>query len=158
MNKVNSEVYVDISIIIKMMPEEMRNKLSKKFIEFIENNKSTNYNSNINPEIPLKEQELRQETKEELRQETKEMIGIIYRDYLCSKEEKARLIREEEIELEHIEEGKRKQYDPNNIFKRNNRNLEEKEKPDLKGCNVIKYREPFIKRMLNKLKSIFRIK
>ena len=150
MNKVNSEVYVDISIIIKMMPEEMRNKLSKKFIEFIENNKSTNYNSNINPEIPLKEQELRQETKE--------MLGIIYRDYLCSKEERARLIREEKIELEHIEEEKRKQYDPNNIFKRNNRNLEEKEKPDLKGCNVIKYREPFIKRMLNKLKSIFRIK
>ena len=128
MNKVNSEVYVDISIIIKMMPEEMRNKLSKKFIEFIENNKSTNYNSNINPEIPLKEQELRQETKE--------MLGIIYRDYLCSKEERARLIREEKIELEHIE----------------------KEKPDLKECNVIKYREPFIKRMLNKLKSIFRIK
>ena len=150
MNKVNSEVYVDISIIIKMMPEEMRNKLSKKFIEFIENNKSTNYNSNINPEIPLKEQELRQETKE--------MLGIIYRDYMCSKEERARLIREEKIELEHIEKEKRKKYDPNNIFKRNNRNLEEKEKPDLKGCNVIKYREPFIKRMLNKLKSIFRIK
>ena len=109
MNKVNSEVYVDISIIIKMMPEEMRNKLSKKFIEFIENNKSTNYNSNINPEIPLKEQELRQETKE--------MLGIIYRDYLCSKEERARLIREEKIELEHIEEEKRKQYDPDNILR-----------------------------------------
>lgn len=150
MNKVNSEVYVDISIIIKMMPEEMRNKLSKKFIEFIENNKSTNYNSNINPEIPLKEQELRQETKE--------MLGIIYRDYLCSKEERARLIREEEIELEHIEEEKRKQYDPDNIFKRDNRNLEEKEKPDLKEYNVITYKEPLIKRILNKLKSIFRIK
>ena len=150
MNKVNSEVYVDISIIIKMMPEEMRNKLSKKFIEFIENNKSTNYNSNINPEIPLKEQELRQETKE--------MLGIIYRDYMCSKEERARLIREEKIELEHIEKEKRKKYDKNDNFENNNRNMEEKEKTDFKECNVIKYREPFIKRMLNKLKSIFRIK
>lgn len=155
MNKVNSEVYVDISIIIKMMPEEMRNKLSKRFIKFIENNKSTNYNSNINPEIPLKEQELRQETKE--------MLGIIYRDYLCSKEERTRLIREEEIELEHIEKEKRKQHDPNNIFKNraisdgiHSENIENK--PITNEKNLIKVKENLFSKILKKLKNFFYIK
>lgn len=150
MNKVNSEVYVDISIIIKMMPDEMKNKISKNFIKFIENNKSTDYNSNINPAIPLREQELRQETKE--------ILGIIYRDYLCSEEERDKLIKAEKIELERIEDEKRKQYNPNNIFKKNNYSSEVEEKPSMKDCDIVKYKESLLKRMLNKLKSIFHIK
>ena len=42
MNSINSEVYVDISIIINMMPIEMKEKISKSFINFIEKNKSNN--------------------------------------------------------------------------------------------------------------------
>ena len=72
MNSINSEVYVDISVIIKMMPTEMREKISKSFINFIEINKSNSYISNINPNIPIREQNIRKETKE--------MLGIIYRD------------------------------------------------------------------------------
>lgn len=64
MNNMNSEIYVDISVIISMMPTEMKSKISNNFINFIENNKSNNYISNINPKIPLKEQNIRKETKE----------------------------------------------------------------------------------------------
>ena len=52
MNNINSEIYVDISVIISMMPTEMKSKISNSFISFIENNKSNNYVSNINPNIP----------------------------------------------------------------------------------------------------------
>ena len=55
MNKINSEIYVDISVIISMMPKEMKSKISNSFINFIENNKSKNYVSNINPKVPLRE-------------------------------------------------------------------------------------------------------
>ena len=112
MNSINSEVYVDISIIIKMMPIEMREKISKSFINFIEKNKSNNYVSNINPKIPIREQNIRKETKE--------MLGIIYRDYLCSNEERNKLLKQEEQEEQEIkqyEEELRQKYDPNDIFK-----------------------------------------
>lgn len=91
MNNINSEIYVDISVIISMMPTGMKSKISNSFINFIENNKSNNYVSNINPNIPLQEQNIRKETKE--------MLGIIYRDYLCNEEERINLLQEEKREL-----------------------------------------------------------
>lgn len=109
MNSINSEVYVDISIIIKMMPIEMKEKISKSFINFIEKNKSNNYVSNINPKIPIREQNIRKETKE--------MLGIIYRDYLCSNEEHDELIKQEEQEIKQYKEELRQKYNPNDIFK-----------------------------------------
>ena len=39
MNNIDSEIYTDISIIISMMPVEMKNKINNDFINFIENNK-----------------------------------------------------------------------------------------------------------------------
>jgi len=109
MNSVNSEAYTDISIIISMMPSEMKNKISKNFITFIENNKANNYTSNINPKIPIKDQNIKKETKE--------ILGIIYRDYLCSDEERKRLIKKEEEEITKFEEELKIKYNPNNIFK-----------------------------------------
>ncbi len=109
MNNINSEVYSDISIIISMMPVEMRKKISNSFINFIENNKSNNYVSNINPKIPIKEQNIRKETKE--------ILGIIYRDYLCTYEERNNLIREEQKEIRQFEEKLRQKYNLDDIFK-----------------------------------------
>ena len=91
MNNINSEIYVDISVIISMMPTEMKSKISNSFINFIEKKKSNNYVSNINPKIPLKEQKIRKETKE--------LLGIIYRDYLCNDEEKINLLQEEKSDI-----------------------------------------------------------
>ena len=144
MNNINSEIYVDISVIISMMPIEMKSKISNSFINFIENNKSKNYVSNINPDIPLKEQNIRKETKE--------MLGIIYRDYLCSNEERINLLKEEEKELTRLEIEKREAYNPDNIFKKNN------EENSIKNeVGIVKYKESVIKRIITKLKKLFHI-
>ena len=109
MNKVNSEIYADLSIIISMMSDNMKNKINAKFIKFIEENKSREYISSINKDIPLNHQEIRKETKE--------MMGIIYRDYLCDEKERMRMVEEEKIELAKIEKEKQVRYDIHNIFK-----------------------------------------
>ena len=83
MSKINEEDCSDISIIIGMMPKEMKDKISNNFIDFIENNKSRQYVSNINPNVPINQQEIKKETKE--------MLGMIYRDYLCLDDERIRL-------------------------------------------------------------------
>ena len=43
--------------------------------------------------------------------ETKEMLGIIYRDYLCSNEERNKLLKQEEQEMKQYEEELRQKYD-----------------------------------------------
>jgi len=147
MNSINSEVYVDISIIIKMMPIEMKEKISKSFINFIEKNKSNNYVSNINPKIPIREQNIRKETKE--------MLGIIYRDYLCSNEEHDELIKQEEQEIKQYKEELRQKYNPNDIFKNKQKEYNyEKEKVNVAMEEYKK--ETFIEKILKFFKSRFK--
>ncbi len=149
MNNINSEIYVDISVIISMMPIEMKSKISNSFINFIENNKSKNYVSNINPNIPLKEQNIRKETKE--------MLGIIYRDYLCNKEERINLLQEEKRELTKLEIERREVYNPDNIFKKNNLKENNDEKSIKNESSIVEYKESIIKRIITKIKNLFHI-
>lgn len=149
MNNINLEIYVDISVIISMMPTEMKSKISNSFINFIENNKSNNYVSNINPNIPLKEQNIRKETKE--------MLGIIYRDYLCNKEERINLLQEEKRELTKLEDEKREIYNPDNIFKKNNLKDNDEENSIKDEVSIVEYKESIIKRIITKIKNLFHI-
>lgn len=149
MNNINSEIYVDISVIISMMPTKMKSKISNSFINFIENNKSNNYVSNINPKIPLKQQNIRKETKE--------MLGIIYRDYLCNDEERINLLQEEKRELTKLEAEKREIYNPDNIFKKNNLKENNEENSIKNEVSIVEYKESIIKRIITKIKNLFHI-
>ena len=149
MNNINSEIYVDISVIIGMMPIEMKSKISNSFINFIEKNKSNNYVSNISPNIPLKEQNIRKETKE--------MLGIIYRDYLCNEEERINLLQEEKRELTKLEAEKREIYNLDNIFKKNNLKENNEENSIKNEVSIVEYKESIIKRIITKIKNLFHI-
>ena len=146
MNNINSEVYADISIIISMMPMEMRNKINNSFINFIESNKSDNYVSNINPKKPIKEQNIKKETKE--------MLGIIYRDYLCSYEERKKLIKEEQKEIIQIEEKLRQKYNPDDIFKNKNK-INEKNIQSVDEKRMIVIEEKWYKKVWKFLTKFF---
>lgn len=147
MNSVNSETYTDISVIINMMPDEMKNKISNSFITFIENNKSSNYISSINPKIPIKDQNIRKETKE--------MLGIIYRDYLCSNEQRKKLIKEEQEEISKFEEELGEKYNPNDIFK--NKQKEHNYEKEKVNVAMVEYKkETFIEKILKFFKSRFK--
>ena len=98
----DKQTFSDISIIIKMMPKSMQSKINPKFINFIENNKDYSYKSSIDKNTPIKNQVLSSNTQT--------MLALIYRDYLCSDEEREKLLSHEKQELEKIEEEKRKKY------------------------------------------------
>lgn len=135
MNNINSKVYADISIIINMMPNEMRDKISKKFINFIEDNKDINYNSNINSNIPL--------NKQNINKETKEILGIIYRDYFCDKQKRIELLNKEKDELKAYEEKQRQLYNPDDILKKVNK-IE-----NTNNTALIEYKESFFTKFKN---------
>ena len=150
MNNINLNVYTDISIIISMMPSEMRSKINKNFISFIENNKDINYNSNINPNMPL--------SKQNISKETKEMLGIIYRDYLCDKEKRTELLQQEKNELTLYNEQQRELYNTNTIFKNRGKNNDFETHENYTNTTLIVYKESFIERLKNFIFKILHIK
>ena len=145
MNNVNSEVYTDISVIIGMMPEKLRAKISDEFIYFVEVKKDKNYTSNINPKVPLK--------KQNIRKETKEVMAIIYREYLCSASKREQLMAEEEEELRDAEETKLG-FDPKQIFVKDG----EEFKVEALEVNALTVKEDagYITRIINKIKKLFK--
>lgn len=113
MEKKYREAFSEISEIIKLMPESLRKKIPNDFINNIELNKDNEYNPIIKE--PIEEQKLKRETEI--------ILGIIYRDFVCSEEERKALKEKDNIELRKImqkkDEEARKKYDVNNIFNNN---------------------------------------
>ena len=147
MNDVDARMCTDISIIISMMPSQMQDKISQKLKDFIENNKAENYSSNINPTVPLKEQILKKETKA--------MLGIIYRDYLCSEEQRRKLLENEKTEIEEYERELREKYNPDNLFK--NKTKEVEEEIATSETALTDYKEGFLSRLKNLIYRLFNI-
>ena len=49
METIRKQTFSDLSVIFKMMPNEMIKAINPKFIEFIKDNCDENYKSNIKP-------------------------------------------------------------------------------------------------------------
>ena len=79
-NKAYSEVYE----ILQLLDDEFISKLPKKFIEFIEKEKDNEYITNINPQIPLEEQNLLADTVN--------ILAMLKLDYWSTEDEKQELL------------------------------------------------------------------
>lgn len=112
------QVFSEVDEIIKILPDSLKNKIPTSFIDMVRKNRDINYNPEINSNL----REKRLKTKTEV------ILGIIYRDFLCSRQEKEDLLKKEKEELIEIynkeEQEARKKYKVEDIFKsRKERNL-----------------------------------
>ena len=122
-----------------MMSPYMQSRISDKFIQFIEENKDKSYQSLIDNTLPLENQELSPNTKT--------VLALIYRDYLCSEDERQNFILKQFEKQKRIEEEKKAKYEIN--FK-NNQNTNQ----DL--TSIIEYKKINIfTKLLNALKKFF---
>lgn len=138
------EAFCEVDEIIKNMPEEVNKKISEKFKKFIELNKSENYKPNINKNKPLKEQNLRRESLI--------ILSLIYRSFICSEDEKKRLLEEDKRKLEEHQKEIKEKYDPNNIFKKKTESYKETE---MNSNLLMIEKENIIKRLITKILRIF---
>lgn len=99
-----SEVY---DIICHM---DLEKEIPNDFLELINKNRDVQYKVNIDYSKSINEQELQKGTRV--------LLAIIYREYLCSEEERNDLIRKDKEELNRIEAELREKYNPNNLFKK----------------------------------------
>ena len=123
------------------MPINLLNKIPSRFKEFVKSEKSKEFFPNIKEPIE----------NCELREETIIILALIYRDFLCNENEKKELKERDAEELKKIEKEIREKYNPEDIFKK-----EEKNEDNHQETGMIKYKEQsFIKRLFEKIKNIF---
>ena len=138
-----SEAAVEVLGIIETLEEEEKNKIPEEIINFLEENKSKEYNPDIDYYADVEDLKLKEKTKQ--------ILAGIYRDYLCNEEEKQEYIkklRENEIEYQ---EKLRKEYNTDNLFKKNNQENNKETTMSL----VVK-KENLFSRIINKIKNFFK--
>lgn len=80
-------------------------------------------------------------------------MALIYRDYIVSQEERSRLLSEEREEERRIENELREKYNPDNLFKNKSNNIENNTNNPVE---MVEYKESIFKKIINKIKSIFK--
>lgn len=130
--------------ILKYLPENMVSKIPDKFMQFLKENSIQDYEPEFDYSQGL--------DKLLLSNKTKALLAMIYRNYICSEEERAAydkiLI---ENEREHQNELKEK-YNPDDIFK-NNKNTEKEENSN---TQLVEYKEPkWYRKLFNSIVKLF---
>ena len=94
MERAYEEAFTEVDEILKIMPIDLVSKIPVQFRQTISENKATNYKVIIKE--PLEEQKLKKETII--------ILGLIYRDFLASPEEREQLQLKDAEELKKIEQ------------------------------------------------------
>lgn len=146
------EAFTEVNEIIKMMPIELVNKIPSKFREMIVEEKDKNYIPDIKEPIE----------KCKLKNETIIILGLIYRDFLCSPDERKKLQEKDARELQEvekaIEEEIREKYNPDDIFKNRNKIVLQEEQTSEETRMTIVQEEKWYQKIFNLIKGLFRKK
>lgn len=98
--------YVEVLEILKYIPKEEYDKIPKQLIEFFEEHKDKSYKYIYNPVSP------------KTLRKTDAIIVSLYKDYIANDDEKKRIEKRLMENYEKAESEKRKQYNPDDLFKK----------------------------------------
>ena len=133
------KAFSEVDMILDLIDSEMKNKVSANFIKFIKEDKDNNYKPNINPELPLEEQNILPETID--------ILALLKLNYWCNEEEKKELLKVLNKNEQQFQKEAKEKYDIDKLFKTNKTkeiiNLPEKGES-----------ENFIKKLIKFIKNI----
>ena len=138
------KAYTEVYKILQKLKEEEYNKIPPEIIKSIKINRDEKYNYELDSTLTLKEQTMLPETKA--------ILFNLFRDYLATPEQKAKIIRMQSEARQKNELKKQQMYNTDVFASRKNKNFS---KPDNETMQVVEYKESFFKKILNKIKSFF---
>lgn len=95
-----------------------------------------------------------QDNNYNISQKAKEILAVIYQDFLCD-DNQLEEYRQELLENQRQkEEELSKKYNSDNIFK--NKKIINNDNSISENMQMVKYKEPFFKKILNKIKMFFK--
>lgn len=143
-DNVYTNAFTEIYYILQNTEEQLLNKIPNKFMQFIQNNMNKSYNFKIQKDIPIDEQSLLKETEA--------ILSLIYRSYWATNEEKIAITNNDKQEFLKGNENQ-KFKDIYKVFEhRKNINT-----VTIDNNLMIIPKENFIKKLLNKIKSVFKL-
>ena len=136
--------YTEVYTILQELNEEEYNKIPPEVIKTIEANRNEEYEYELDDELELKEQLMLPETKA--------ILFNLFRDYLATPEQKAKIIRMQN-EARQKNELKKQQMYNTDVFA----NIQKEDTVQLNSekTQIVKYKENIFKRILNKIKRFF---
>ncbi len=146
MKEVYREAFSEVDAILELMPVNLLKKIPERFRQIIKSEKSINYKPIISE--PIEEFELKEESII--------ILALIYRDFLCSKEEKEKLKLRDAQRVIEAEDEIREKYNPDDIFKnRNNRKIDKNE-DIVTETSIAVVEEKWYEKLFNIVKRIFK--
>lgn len=142
----NACAYKEIYEILKIFPRELVNEIPKDKIDFFYQNMNYDYEYNISKETF---------DGQTMLEETKAILTILFRDYWATSEQKEKLVNFTKNAQNVIEKENREKYNPDNLFK--NRSINHIENVQQEQA-LVEYKEPFFKRIINKIRNLFKLK
>lgn len=143
-----ANAYSEVLGILKFISKEDYEKIPNSKIELFEINQNKEYIFQYDPDRTLEEQNVSKRAKA--------IIGLLFRDYWATDEQKDKIIRKQNYDRQILEEQKKSMYDVEKIFKKRSYENDIKENEEVKEMLV--YKETFFRKCINKIKSFFKIK
>jgi len=140
-----ANAYSEVLEILKFIPKADYEKIDKETINVFEANHNKDYIFNYEPSKTLNEQNASKITKT--------IIAILFRDYWATDIQREKILAKEKYDLEKIEEEKREVYNPDNIFKKKDK--EETENKDLIVYDNRKWFQKVFESINSLIKRIF---
>lgn len=112
-----ANAYSEVLGILKFIAKEDYEKIPNSKIELFETNQNKEYIFEYNPNKTLEEQNVSKRAKA--------IIGLLFRDYWATDEQKDKIIRKQNYDRQILEEQKKSMYDVENIFKKKSYENEE---------------------------------
>ena len=137
-------VYAEVYTILQELNEEEYNKIPPEVVKAIKLNRNEEYEYELDDELELK--------KQPILPETKAILFNLFRDYLATPEQKAKIIRMQNEARQKNELKKQQMY---NIDVFANRQKEDTVQQNSEKTQIVKYKENIFKKILNKIKRFF---
>lgn len=143
-NKELSETLTELNEVFNNTSIDVIKRIPKTFLQFVAENVSDTYEFKYDKTKSLKEQNLKPKTKG--------LIALVYRDFICNNEEKQIYNEKVSNVLKEIELEKREKYNPDNLFK--NENKIKEDSGVLNEVNLVEVKDNFLYKLIKKVKSI----
>lgn len=145
------QAYSEIDEFLGLLSEEQRNEIPKKLRDFFKEEKDQEYFKNIDKDIPIKDQNLKEETLA--------IIALLNLQYWCKDEEERKRLQEiyaqNEKEYQDILYEK---YNPNDIFKKKEETTIENNNKIKEKMQMVEYKDPVFKRIINKILNFLHLR
>lgn len=145
-----SKAYKEVIEVLKYVPEESVNKIPQDMMEMFKANMDNDYEFEVDVNKSFEEQNLLEETKA--------IFANIYRDYWATPYQKERIEAKEKQDREKLEEEKRQIYNPDDIFKKKQMNIENEAIEEVENYNKnlpVEAKETFWEKIINFFKNLF---